>query len=110
MDKAQALYTFWSSFGLLAYDQYTVPDSANMPYITYETQTGSFDDTPKQLTASLWYRSSSWAGIEAMKEAIYTHIGRGGVQIPYTNGTIWIKRGDNFAQRMNDDTDDMIRR
>ena len=38
MDKAQALHSFWSGFGLTAYDENTVPDGAQLPYITYEVE------------------------------------------------------------------------
>ena len=39
MDKSQALNTFWNSFGIPAYDEYTVPDGTSIPYITYDTAT-----------------------------------------------------------------------
>lgn len=110
MDKSQALYAFWASFGLMTYDESTVPDNASLPYITYETRIGSFGDTPKQLNASLWYRSSSWAGADAMMQVIYRRIGLGGVVLPCDGGAIWLKRGETFAQRMGDSSDDMIRR
>jgi hypothetical protein len=37
-------------------------------------------------------------------------IGRGGVFQPFDGGSIWIKRGQPFAQRMADDSSDTIRR
>ena len=109
MDKAQALYTFWASFGLLAYDEQTVPDGAAYPYITYETSTDSLDNA-LPLTASLWYRSPSWAGIEQMAQHISETIGRGGVTVPYDGGALWITRRAPFAQRMSEPSDDMVRR
>lgn len=44
MDRAQAIHSFWNSFGLKAYDENTVPDNAKLPYITYEVAVSSFDD------------------------------------------------------------------
>ena len=35
MNKEQAIHFFWSQFGLPAYDENSVPDDAQMPYITY---------------------------------------------------------------------------
>ena len=35
MDKYQAINEFWNRFGVMAYDENTVPDDAELPYITY---------------------------------------------------------------------------
>ncbi|MBQ6413027.1 MAG: hypothetical protein IJI19_06080 [Ruminococcus sp.] len=109
MDKAQALYSFWSSFGLTAYDEQTIPDNAQTPYITFETNTDSLDQ-PLALTASLWYRDTSWATISEKAEAIAAHIGRGGSVVHYDDGALWITRRAPFAQRIADPNDDGIRR
>ena len=65
MTKEQALTKFWESFGLTAYDENSVPSGENKPtypYITYNVVTGSFGSN-LALTASLWYKSSSWEAI-----------------------------------------------
>ena len=109
MTKAAAIYQFWSSFGLTAYEENTVPTDADFPYITYQLVTDSFDrEIP--LTASLWYRSESWAGINAKTEEISQKISRGGKIIPCDGGAIWLKRGQPFAQSMVDKSDDLIKR
>ena len=109
MDKLQAYHAFWSSFGLKAYDETSVPDTATLPYITYEASSDFFG-TDLAMTASLWYRSTSWADITAKEKAIASDIGRGGKIVSYTGGGIWIRRGTPWAQRMPDSTDDMVRR
>lgn len=109
MDKAQALHSFWSGFGLTAYDEQTVPDGAVLPYITYETITDSLDHQLR-LTGSLWYRSRSWKDITDKAQAIADYIGPGGVNLPYEGGSLWITRGLSFAQRIADPNDDGIRR
>lgn len=112
MSKEQALHKFWSSFGLKAYDEQTVPtgdDAPEFPYITYEVQTDNIDH-PLTLTASLWYRSSSWAEITEKKNQISGRIGYGHITTPIDGGYMYITRGTPFAQRMADDSDDMIRR
>ena len=109
MTKAAAIYQFWSSFGLTAYEENTVPDDAVFPYITYQLVTDSFDrEIP--LTSSLWYRSESWTGINAKTEEISQKISRGGKIISCDGGAIWLKRGQPFAQSMGDESDDLIKR
>ena len=109
MTKASALYQFWNSFGLTAYEENTVPDDAAFPYITYQLVTDSFDrEVP--VTASLWYRSESWTGINSKTEEISQTISRGGKIIPFDGGAIWLKRGQPFAQSMGDENDDLIKR
>ena len=109
MTKAAAIYQFWNSFGLTAYEENTVPDDADFPYITYQLVTDSFDyEIP--LTASIWYRSESWTAINAKAEEISQQIGRGGKIIPCDGGAIWLKRGQPFAQSMGDESDNLIKR
>ena len=109
MTKAAAIYQFWSGFGLTAYEENTVPTDAAFPYVTYQLVTDSFDrEIP--LTASLWYRSESWAGINAKTEAISQKISRGGKINACDGGAIWLKRGHPFAQNMGDESDDLIKR
>ena len=109
MTKAAAIYQFWNGFGLKAYEENSVPDDAAFPYITYQLVTDSFD-IEIQLTASLWYRSESWTGINAKTEEISQKISRGGKIIPFDGGAIWLKRGQPFAQSMGDESDDLIKR
>ena len=109
MTKAAAIYQFWNSFGLKAYEENTVPDDAAFPYITYQLVTDSFyREVP--VTASLWYRSESWTAINAKTEEISQKISRGGKIIPCDGGAIWLKRGQPFAQNMRDESDDLIKR
>ena len=109
MTKAAAIYQFWSSFGLTAYEENTVPEDADFPYVTYQLVTDSFD-REVAATASLWYRGESWTAINAKTEEIAQHIGLGGKIIKCDGGRIWIKRGQPFAQNMGDESDDLIKR
>ena len=109
MTKAAAIYQFWNSFGLTAYEENTVPTDAAFPYITYQLVTDSFDrEIP--LTASLWYRGESWTAINSKTEEISQTISRGGKIISCDGGAIWMKRGQPFAQNMRDESDDLIKR
>jgi hypothetical protein len=110
MDKAQALQTFWESFGIPAYEQTTVPESATMPYITYSVSTDSLDNVVN-MTASVWYHSTSWKDISEKTEQIARYIvGMNPPSIKFDGGRLYIAKGNPFAQRMADPNDDMIRR
>lgn len=108
MDKAQALHTFWSSFGLPAYDENTVPGDASLPYITYRVATAAFDE-PVAAVAYLWYNSTSWAEITRKADEIGSAISRGGIKVDMDGGQIWVKRDSPFSHRM-PDPDPYIRR
>lgn len=109
MDKAQAIDLFWNSFDLIAYDENTVPDEAVMPYITYSMSSGAMDDI-LLMSASLWYKSMSWAEITKKSDLIAEDIGYGGTVKSIDGGYIYITRGTPFAQRMGDPSDQSIRR
>lgn len=109
MDKAQAIHSFWSSFGLNAYDQYYIPDEAKMPYITYSVSTDSIG-TPVLLTGDIWYYSESWETITKKAQAIADFIGYGYHIIKLDRGYLYITKGTPFAQRMSDEASEMVRR
>lgn len=110
MDKEQALHRFWSSFGLPAYDEYSVPEGVQLPYITYNVATGAIEDIIP-LHASLWYRSLSWADVTAKAyEIAQTVAEHGHLILPFDGGRIYLTEGSPFSQRMDDPDDRMIRR
>lgn len=109
MDKIQALHSFWSGFGLKAYDEMTVPDDAKLPYITYGVTSDDFGNNVMQ-TASIWYRSKSWSEITKKEQEISSYITRGGKMVPFDGGSIWIRKGTPWAQRLSDASNYDIRR
>lgn len=109
MDNLQAYKSFWSGFDLRAYDETSVPDDAVMPYITFEVSEDDFDHTIA-LTASVWYRSTSWSEVVAKVKEIAEDISRGGKMVRYDNGAFWIRKGNPWAQRLADPNDDSVRR
>lgn len=108
MDKEQALHQFWSSFGVIAYDENTVPEDAELPRITYSVTVDSFRATVP-LTASIWARSTSWKSVTDIMHSVAQRLSGGGQTIHFDNGLMWIRKGIPFAQRMSD-PDDSIRR
>lgn len=112
MDKAQALYSFWAGFGILAVDEQAMYDTTFDPpeqYVSYEDAQDSFD-YPVSIGGDLWYRSMSWAAISQKAEEIGEAIGRGGIMIPYDGGALWITKGSPFSQRMSAETSNDVRR
>jgi len=109
MDKWQAQHEFWSSFGVPAYEEHSVPDGAPFPRITYEAATSVFESLVS-ITASIWIRSTSWADADALAEAIEEHIKNMGCP-EIKNGRFRVYIGNTtFAQRMDDPNDDQIKR
>ena len=109
MDKLQAYNSFWNSFGVKAYDETSVPYSTQMPYITYEMAEDSFGNDVA-LTANVWDRSSSWVTSVNKVKQIEQEIGRGGKLVKYDEGAFWIRKATPWARRMQDDSDDSVRR
>lgn len=108
MDKAQSIHDFWSRFSLTAYDENSVPDGAQMPYITYSVTTDSLEYVAL-LTGSLWYRSTSWEEISQKADEISQAL-KDGIVIELERGYTYLYRGTPFAQRMGDEADDMVKR
>lgn len=110
MDKSQALHAFWSSFGLKAYDENSVPDNAVMPYITYQTATDSVGNK-LLLNASIWDISTSWAWISQKADQIAEYIGKyGHLSVKIDTGYMYISKASPFAQRMSDESNKNIKR
>ena len=110
MNKAQALDKFWNSFSIPAYDENTVPDNAQMPYITYNVIEDELGNVVN-LYANLWYRSTSWKDITLKSDEIAKKITEMyPPAIAIDNGRLYLAKGTPFAQRMNDPESDTIRR
>jgi hypothetical protein len=117
MDKVQAINSFWNSFGIKAYDETTVPDEMSFnniknenknPYITYEVSIGEFGEDIAS-AVNVWFYADGWKDIESKVKEIDQQLSNGGVQIPYDDGSIWIKKGTPYRQRVGD-SNDMVRR
>ena len=107
-DKWTAINSFWNSFKLPAYDENTVPTEATPPYITYEASISDIEDKVP-LTASIWYKSNSWAEISQKATEISDYIG-GGAGQAYDGGRLWVTKMAPFAQRMTEPDDMLVRR
>jgi len=112
MDRYEALYQFWASFGIPAFEENSVPtggDYPGYPYITYEAAVGGFD-SDVIANGYIWTRSPSWLEADTLADTIEASLKNGGMLLPYTGGAIWITAEPNFAQNMGDQSDNMIKR
>lgn len=113
MTKLQALYAFFSSFGIPAYEEnsiYNPQIQPSFPYITYSASTSSFQAGEATLSVSVWSRAYSLQEAETYTDAISSKIGYGGYMQQADDGFIWFKRGNPFVQYMGDPSDDFIHR
>lgn len=117
MDKAQALHQFWSSFGIPAIDENSAYDTQVLeqlnigyPRITYEVAESNLGE-PVALTASLWYRETSWAAAEAKAQQISAFIGWGGKVLRVNGGFMKIMLPQNsiIYRRLADENDSLRR-
>ena len=108
-DKYQALKQFWGSFALPAYEENTVPDDAELPYITFEFKTANIG-VPLTLSAQLWYYSQTWEDINKKTAEIAAYIGYGHKILPIQGGYLYIAQGSPFAQPFPEQGNDMVRR
>lgn len=95
MTKASVMHRFWSSFGMDAYEENSVPADAVMPYITYEFASADSGEECA-LSASIWYDDPSWNGINKKADEIAAAIGNGRIQTCGT-GYMKIRKGVPFA-------------
>ena len=82
---AVALKTFFSGFGIPAYTTGSVPDDAELPYITYSLAEPEWGQKAT-MYAQVWDRSRSNTYILQKADQITAEIGEGKV-IPYDEGT-----------------------
>lgn len=95
-ETAKALKTFFSGFGLPAYDEYSVPDDVDLPYITYHLAEPEWNQKAS-MYAQVWYRTKSNAEVLAKADAIEQAIGLGFV-ITLPDGYMVIWPETPFAQ------------
>ena len=121
MNKQQAYNSFWSGFGVLAFEENSVPDDtviqalidsgvakSKYPYITYQVLVDDLNSTVYP-TASIWDKSSSWETADLLSNDISEFISTMGT-IRLDNGRMFIVKGSPFAQHYAEEEDLSIRR
>lgn len=110
MTKYEALYSFFASFGMAAYEESSVPvysDTAQTseirpPYITYQAADADFWGGSVAITADIWDNSDSLTLCEDTARAISAAV------LPFKklaceDGYILITKGSPFSQPVPDD-------
>ncbi|HPY84041.1 MAG TPA: hypothetical protein PLS20_03240 [Ruminococcus flavefaciens] len=95
--KYQALHTFYSSFGVPAYEENSVPETAKPPYITYEVITSEFDGENIALSCQIYDKSNSLKNLNKLTEQLSVRL-RGGCKLVCDDGYIMLYRGEPFAK------------
>jgi len=121
MNKQQAYNSFWRSFGVLAFEENTVPDDdtiqklidegvaeSKYPYITYQVVTGDIEDI-LTVTASIWDKNTSWERSDLLSNRISKYTKDMSI-IRLDNGGMFINKGSPFSQHMSEEGDPSIRR
>ena len=114
MSVEQEINNFWNGFGVVAFQENSVPDENQFeamgiepyPRITYSMSTNDFG-VPTSMTASVWDRSTSWKTVIEIRDRIKNLLKDGGCKL--VSGQIWIKTGSPFSSEMSD-PDDTIKR
>lgn len=97
-----ALQEFWSAFtldgaALPAYPTQNVPDSAAMPYITYDAAEGGYWGT-SILTAFVWVRATSGVDARAKCASVLDQVEQAipavGRAVVYSAGALRVRRND----------------
>lgn len=105
-EVAVALNKFFGGFGVPAWPIGGVPTyvydaegnavKVEPPYISYQLVRPRWD-AAMPFYAEVWVRSTIYAGINAIVDAIEDAIG-GGVSLPAGDGAVYIHKGDQFCQ------------
>lgn len=98
----EALNAFFEGFGLRAYSRNNIPDTARMPYITYEASVPA----PMQrglLHAWIFYRGTFLAPVASKADEIYAAL-LNGAALPTPAGAIYLFPDNRtpFAQEQPD--------
>ena len=101
-NTAQALYQFFSSFGIPAYTSNNIPDNVSMPYITYELKVPS-PLSVTNLHAWVWYRGNGFDDVLAKCNEIESALEHG-YSATTPSGAIRLFKDDDipFAQEQPD--------
>lgn len=110
MTKGAALQTFFNGFSVPAYPVSSVPEKAEMPYLTYTPVFDAWGGYPVSLTVNLWYLTEGEAEPSAKAQEISDALGTGGITLPCDGGYIWLTRGSPWCQSLTDSTNASIKR
>lgn len=108
MDIMDALYTFWSQFGIPAYAEDVVPEGARLPYIRYSAVKGPAMDT-SLITAYNYHSEKLMGNVERLELAktIAEAIPEKGVKLPLDHGGFIVLYRNSDFQTLYQDPEDL---
>lgn len=97
---AAALKTFFSGFGLPAFDVDSVPPDVTLPYITYSVSDPEWN-RKASLYAQVWYRTTSNTPVIRKADEILAAVGEG-LNIPLGGGHLMLWPENPVCQILKD--------
>lgn len=105
-NTAAALYSFFSGFGIPAYEENSVPNDAELPYITYQIEDPDWSETGS-ISASVWYKGDGFRELFTKVDEIKRKT-EGGIRVPTGDGgCLYIFKDSPFAQVQPAERDDV---
>lgn len=96
MNKHKALNAWLSDFAP-AYAAGSVPEDAELPYITYEAAWGMFGDKAA-IPVTIWCGTASEAKANEIAATIENAVGMGGDVVKCDEGSLWVTPGIPFIR------------
>lgn len=96
INAAKGLASFFSGFSIPAYEENSVPDDAQLPYITYQMSVPDWRESA-DISASVWYGGTSFKDIFEKVDEISDAVGEG-IRIPVDGGSLYIFKSLPFSQ------------
>ena len=116
MTREQAIFDFWNSFNIPAFEENSLPTGENAPAypnITYQLVIDNFG-SQVQTSASVYDRDkdnySALFQVLQKTTEIRRKISRGGIMLAFDSGVVWLKPNTPFSQIMGDSEDNAVRR
>lgn len=112
MNRWDAQFYFWASFGYPVYESSDTRDKNKItyPYITFDAVSAEINNNTI-VEASVWTRNILYNTAQAIADDIQKRFENGKTRIRYDNNRyIWYTAEPNFIQFMRDEDDEYIRR
>lgn len=109
-----ALYQFFSSFGIPAYEVNSVrdngeddsyPSDISLPYITFDQADSDWRE-PISISATVWYKSTALTELFSKVDEIKKKVGEC-YSIPVEGGVVYIQKDNPFSQSQNTGDDNV---
>lgn len=101
MNKSEALFKFFSGFGIPAFEENSLPAGTQPPFITYTDTHDNYEAENTALQMRIWDKSNSFAYLMSIETAVHERI-KHGLRLDHDNGHIFLYKGSPFAQSLSE--------